>query len=125
MSLFDSLFKKPSAEELIGPVANPANFSEEELAALKEASLSEEAPARGPERYTTIDNPPAALLNDVFPNFPLPYFTLFRNNRGLTTPPEVWDFVRTRWPVLAGKTNEQLYEALGPITAVKVDFRQL
>ena len=46
LGFFDNLFKGPDAESLIGTVANPADFSVEELAALKAArcALPESAP---------------------------------------------------------------------------------
>jgi hypothetical protein len=37
----------------------------------------------------------------------------------------VWDFVRKQWPVLADKTDEELILAIGPMTAVFVDIRDL
>ena len=40
-------------------------------------------------------------------------------------PPQVWDFVRKQWPVLAGKTDEELILAIAPINAVFVDIRDL
>jgi hypothetical protein len=113
------------AQELIGTVANPCEFSEEELVALKVASISENSPARGKERYTTIDNCPPSLLGDVYPNLPRSYYDIFRNTRDEEPPDEVWDFVRSTWPVLSEKTDDELKAALEPITAVYVDIRVL
>ena len=81
--------------------------------------------ARRPSAHasTTIEDPPQSLLCDGYPPFPLTYFVLFRNERGMPTPPEVWPFVRKRWPVLEARSDEELYEALAPITDVYIDNR--
>ena len=38
---------------------------------------------------------------------------------------QVWDPLREKWPILAGKTDEELLEALKPIKAEYVDARFL
>jgi len=81
LGLFDFL-KKPTPEELIGEVANPASFSGEELTALKSASCSEDAPCRGKEKYQVIPDPPKALLTSTFMELPRSYYDIFRNRRG-------------------------------------------
>ena len=113
------------AAELLANVANPAEFSDAELAALKEASISLVSPCAGPEPFTQIDNPPKALLSDTFMEIPRTYFEIFRNTRGVPVPPEVWPFVKEKWPVLAEKTDEELMLALGPMQAVTIDLRSV
>jgi len=39
--------------------------------------------------------------------------------------PETWDAVRTKWPALAGRSDDELLIALAPIKAVPVDRRML
>jgi len=128
--------KKMTTEELIGSVANPAGFTDAELLAMKEASISDEAPGRkfpnlndAPlgEQYDTNPAAPDSLFADSGPGFPMTYFNIFRGvqYRATGPPPEVWPYVRKRWPVLAEKTDEELVEALGPIKAVEVDARNL
>lgn len=121
---FFDLFRKPSPEELVGDVENVAGFSDEELLALKLCSVSEEAPCRA-ARYQVIENPPKSLLTSTFMELPRTYYDIFRNRRGEPAPAEVWPFVRKQWPVLADKTDEELILAMGPITAVFVDIRDL
>ena len=38
---------------------------------------------------------------------------------------ETWDAVRAKWPILAGRSNDELVVALAPIKAKKVDYRSL
>ena len=125
LGLFD-FFKPETADEIIGPVENPAGFSDEEISALKTASISSKSPAAGPERYSQIDNAPASLLNDVYPNLPLSYYALLRRNtKDAAPPPEIWAFLRKEWPVLAERSDEELLTAMKPITDVYVDFRNV
>ena len=72
-----------------------------------------------------IENAPKSLLTDTFMELPRSYYDIFRNRRGVPAPAEVWPFVRKQWPVLADKTDEELIEAMVPITAVFVDIRSL
>ena len=124
LGFFDDLFSKPKPEELIGDVENVAGFSDEEFLALKLCSLSEDAPCRA-GKYQVIENAPKSLLTDTFMELPRSYYDIFRNRRGVPAPAEVWPFVRKQWPVLADKTDEELIEAMVPITAVFVDIRSL
>lgn len=90
-----------------------------------ERSISDEAPARGEEQYSKIPDAHPSLLLDAFPNFPLTYYVLLRNTRGIDPSPQAWDAVRTRWPVLAERTDEELMLALGPIKAYSIDSRNI
>ena len=123
LGLFD--FLKPEAPvPPIEEVPNPAGFTMEELKAVQDASICLEAPARD------MKDPPAALVDDTFRKFAISFAAMLRtpelDKPDFTEPaPEAWDAVRAKWPVLAEKTNEELKEALGPIKAQEVDFRQL
>ena len=122
LGLFDFL-KPEGPDEMIGPVANPVGLTDEEMTALKTASISMKMPGRGPEKYDIIDNCPDSFLSDCTPFFPLTYFVLFRNERNMPPPEEVWDFVRKEWPVLGERSDDELKEALKPILAVYIDNR--
>jgi len=104
--------------ELLSKVANPAEFNEEELVALKTASISQELPA------SKMENAPDSLvIEPTGRRFAKSFFALLRQSAD--PPPEAWDEVRKEWPVLAEKTNDDLLKALGPIKAVAIDVRQL
>ena len=55
---------------------------------------------------------------------PLTFFFALRNPTEDPTEAQ-WEKVKEKWPVLAGRSDAELKEALGPIKAVKVDFRSL
>jgi hypothetical protein len=98
-------------------VGQGSAFTEKELAALKEASISKKKPF-----FAGEEGKPASLKNLL--DQPDIYFSLLRNpNRD--PPEEVWDYIRKDWPELEGRTNAELNEALKPIKAVKVDIRSL
>jgi len=127
LGFFDGLFSKPTADDIIGDVANPAEFSPAELSALKEASICSESPAQGEDKFSVAkDAPPILLQSGVAGDWPpRNYYDIFRNERGQAIPVEVWSYVRARWPVLADKSDEELFEAIKPIKAVFVDFRTI
>ena len=96
--------------------AEGADFSAEELAALKEASLTKQNAVKSVE-------PGDTEMGDFMGN-PRKFCNIIRNASG-NIPPAVWDPVRERWPVLAGRSNEELAEAVKPIVADYVDLRFL
>ena len=93
-----------------------AGFSEEETAALYEASIST-------KKSWTSEEPCPQALQNLFLG-PEKFFPLLRSQKN-DPAPEVWDAVRREWPLLAGKSDAELLEALGPIKAQYVDFRSL
>lgn len=135
LGFLDSLFKKETVDEIIGDVANPCDLSTAELAALKEASVSDEAPGRlypnladAPsyaDRFTIREDAPKSLFNDGYPPLPMTYFVMLRSERALPVPDELWPAIRDRWPVLAERSDEELIKAMEPIKAVYVDSRRL
>ena len=93
-------------------------FSTEETDALTKASKSLQSCWTGKP-----ENCPASLKN-IFTQQPKDLFAVLRNP--LEEPaPEAWECIREKWPVLAGRTDEELLSALQPIKDVKVDRRYL
>jgi hypothetical protein len=79
---------RPKPAELVGDVENLADFTDEEMLALKICSVSEEAPCRA-GKYQVIENPPPSLLTDTFMELPRSYYDIFRNRRNEPAPVEV------------------------------------
>mmetsp|Transcript_47780 Transcript_47780/g.150103 ORF Transcript_47780/g.150103 Transcript_47780/m.150103 type:complete len:160 (-) Transcript_47780:193-672(-) len=84
-------------------------LDEKELEALKAASLCLE--------------PCGADLKTPFGS-PLTFFGALRSPSEDPTP-AMWDAVRTKWPILASKSDEEMQPALVHIAAVQVDRRSL
>ena len=99
----------------LAPVGPP--FSDEETAALQAASVSQETAWKGDGNTC-----PPALANAF--SRPTIFFSLLRNPNN-DPPAGVWDCIRKQWPVLAGRSNQELLVALKPIKAVTVDIRSL
>jgi hypothetical protein len=91
-------------------------FNEEELAALTAASKCLEMCYQGPKAEC-----PKPLLNGVSQR-PLTFFNQLRM-LDADPVPEAWEAVRSKWPVLSGRSDEELLNALEPIKAVFVDMR--
>ena len=109
--------KKATAEARM-EAAKALTMSAEEVAALTEASKSLEPCWQGkPEEC------PKELVSK-FSMKPLDYFAVMRNTQE-DPPPAVWVGVRSMWPVLAERSDEDLLAALEPIKAVPVDRRYL
>jgi hypothetical protein len=85
-----------------------APMSAGEIAALNEASTSLEQCGEEVTKFMQ----------------PLTFFFALRNPTEDPTEAQ-WEKVKEKWPVLAGRSDAELKEALGPIKAVKVDFRSL
>jgi hypothetical protein len=91
------------------------DFNAEETAALTDASKTVAPAWQGPKAET-----PVSLKNPFGGQL-----TFFNELRHPTKDPtaETWEAVRTKWPVLAARSDEELLIALEPIKAVYVDMR--
>jgi len=91
------------------------DFSAEETAALTDASKTVAPAWQGAKAET-----PVSLKNPFGGQL-----TFFNELRHPTKDPaaETWEAVRTKWPVLAARSDEELLIALEPIKAVYVDMR--
>jgi hypothetical protein len=99
--------------------ADKGAMTKEETDALYKASVCKEKVCS--DKFAD-EHPTSSLLNAF--TRPQQFFSLLRNPRE-DPPEEIWDVIREKWPVLKGKTNAELLEALKPIKAEFVDLRFL
>ena len=97
--------------------AEELDFTSDEIAALTEASKDLGPCWRGP-----ITECPKALLSPF--GRPEDFYGQLRQPSSDPVP-EVWEAVRSKWPILAERTDDDLLAALQPIKDTKVDRRSL
>jgi hypothetical protein len=105
-----------------GPEGKGTPFTQEEIDALYQASISKDTavtPAEA-DKYPTKYAP----LLKQFNQQPQIYFSLLRNP-SQDPPEQVWDPIREKWSILKERSNAELVEALKPIKAKFVDVRYL
>ena len=98
--------------------AEAMDMSAEEISALTEASKSLEPCWTGP-----VEECPKDLIN-IFSQKPMEFFGALRSPKE-DPAPQVWLGVRSKWPVLAERSDDDLLTALEPIKAIPVDRRYL